>query len=103
MAQETRPLIPVAEADKPGVIGTFVLGVKVWGREMARLATRQAMRHELRQLDARLRQETDLLARLDAAPGPERDLCLRQVEMLKIEIARLRREEQATNGRRSPQ
>lgn len=102
MTQERLPLVPEAEAPKPGFIGTFVLGVKVWGREMGRLAARQAMRHELRQLDARLRQETALLARLDAAPGPERDLCLRQVEMLKLEISRLRREEQAAHGPRGP-
>jgi len=86
---------------KPGFIGTFTLGLKVWAREMSRLMTSQAKLHEVRQLETRLREETALLARLDAAPGPERDLSLRQVEMLKREIGRLRREQQAagTKGR----
>lgn len=90
-------LDPLLEAEaKPGFLGTFALGLKVWGREMSRLMTRQAKLHEVRQLETRLREETALLARLDAAPGPERDLCLRQIEMLKLEIARLRREQEAT-------
>lgn len=84
---------------KPGFFATFRLGLKVWAREMSRLLTRQAKLHEVRQLETRLREETALLARLDAAPGPERDLCLRQVEMLKLEIARLRREEAASQNR----
>ena len=84
---------------KPGVLGTFTLGLKVWGREMRRLMTGQAKRHEVRQLETRLREETALLARLEAAPGPERDLCVKQVEMLKVEIARLRREQEATETR----
>jgi hypothetical protein len=87
-------------APKPGFFGTFALGVRVWAREMRKLMTGQAKRHEVRQLEARLREETALLARLDAAPGPERDLCLRQVEMLKFEIARLRREQE--DARRTP-
>jgi len=66
---------------------------------MSRLVTRQAKLHEVRQLETRLREETVLLARLDAAPGPERDLCLKQIEMLKLEIARLRREEEASQAR----
>lgn len=85
--------------DKPGFFGTFVLGVKVWAREMKRLLTRQAMLHEVRQLENRLREETVLLAKLDSAPGPERDLCLRQIEMLKLEIARLRLEQEAAQNR----
>jgi hypothetical protein len=88
-------LNPLREAEpKPGFFATFTLGLKVWAREMSRLVTRQAKRHEARQLEARLREETVLLARLDKAPGPERDLCLRQIEMLKCEITRLRREEE---------
>ena len=93
----TENLDPLLEAEaKPGFFGTFALGLKVWGREMRRLMTRQAKLHEVRQLETRLREETTLLAKLDAAPGPERDLCLRQIEMLKLEIARLRREQEAT-------
>jgi hypothetical protein len=53
----------------------------------------------VRQLEARLREETALLARLDAAPGPEKNLCLRQIEMLKAEILRLRREQEASDAR----
>ncbi|MHC1752661.1 hypothetical protein [Humidesulfovibrio sp.] len=97
--QNPDPLLEV-EA-KPGFFGTFALGLKVWGREMGRLATRQAKLHEVRQLETRLREETALLARLEKAPGPERDLCLRQVEMLKLEISRLRREEQANQTRQA--
>ena len=100
MSMENLDLLPEAEA-KPGFFGTFALGVKVWAREMARLVTRQAKLHEVRQLEGRLREETALLAKLEAAPGPERDLCLRQVEMLKLEIARLRREEEAARARRA--
>jgi hypothetical protein len=85
--------------DKPGFFGTFALGVRVWAREMRRLLVRQAKLHEVRQLESRLREETLLLAKLDAAPGPERDLSLRQVEMLKCEIARLRREHEANEPR----
>jgi hypothetical protein len=94
-------LIPVVGQDKPGLIGTFTLGLAVWAREMRRLLTGQAKRHEVRQLTARLREEMAVLARLDghATPGPERDLCLGQIEMLKAEIARLRREEEATEPR----
>jgi len=93
-------LNPLREAEpRPGFFATFTLGLKVSARDMSRLATRQAKRHEVRQLEARLREETVLLARLDKAPGPERDLCLRQVEMLKYEIARLRREEESTRPR----
>lgn len=93
-------LDPLAEAEaKPGFLGTFTLGCKVWAREMRRLLTSQAKLHEVRQLETRLREETLLLARLDAAPGPERDLCLRQIEMLKLEIARLRREQEAASQR----
>jgi len=84
---------------KPGFLGTFVLGLKVWAREMRRLLARQAKLHEVRQLEARLREETALLAKLEAAPGPERNLCLRQIEMLKFEIARLRREQEANEPR----
>jgi len=85
---------------KPGFFGTFALGLSVWAREMGRLMTGQAKLHEVRQLETRLREETALLARLEAAPGPERDLCLKQVEMLKFEITRLRREQDATRTRR---
>lgn len=81
--------------EKPGVLGTFVLGVRVWAREMRRLFAGQARLHEVRQLEARLDEETRLLARLENAPGPERNLCLTQIEMLKVEIARLRAEEAA--------
>jgi len=86
-------------APKPGFFGTFALGLKVWAREMRRLLSRQAKLHEVRQLETRLREETALLARLESAPGPERDLCLRQIEMLKFEIARLRREQEANEPR----
>lgn len=96
----TENLDPLLEVEaKPGFFATFSLGLKVWGREMSRLVTRQAKLHEVRQLETRLREETVLLARLDAAPGPERDLCLKQIEMLKLEIARLRREEEASQTR----
>ena len=98
-AENLDPLLDV-EA-KPGFFGTFALGLKVWGREMGRLVTRQAKLHEVRQLETRLREETALLARLEKAPGPERDLCLRQVEMLKLEISRLRREEHASQTRQA--
>jgi len=90
---------PEPEALKPGFLGTFALGLKVWAREMRRLLARQAKLHEVRQLEARLREETALLAKLEAAPGPERNLCLRQIEMLKFEIARLRREQEANEPR----
>lgn len=104
MDRDNQTLIPVVEPQaKPGLVGTFTLGLQVWGREMRRILTGQAKRHEVRQLEARLREEMAVLARLDASgqvtPGPERDLCLRQVEMLKAEIARLRREEEATEPR----
>jgi len=104
MDNDNQALIPVVEPEaKPGLVGTFTLGLQVWGREMRRILTGQAKRHEVRQLEARLREEMAVLARLDASgqvtPGPERDLCLKQVEMLKAEIARLRREEEATEPR----
>ena len=97
-ASQPRDPNPAPEA-KPGLFGTFSLGLSVWAREMRRILTGQAKLHEVRQLESRLREETALLARLDAAPGPERNLCLRQIEMLKIEIARLRREQEATGTR----
>lgn len=100
MSTESKPLAPFPETEaKPGFFGTFALGLKVWGREMRRLVTSQAKLHEVRQLETRLREETALLARLEAAPGPERDLCLRQIEMLGTEIARLRHEQEATQTR----
>lgn len=104
MNAENKLLVPVLEPEaKPGLVGTFTLGLLVWGREMRRILTGQAKRHEVRQLEARLREEIAVLARLDGSsqvtPGPERDLCLRQIEMLKAEIARLRREEEATEPR----
>lgn len=99
MTTERQPPDTLPAPEKPGVLGTFTLGLKVWGREMRRLMTGQAKRHEVRQLESRLREETALLARLDAAPGPERNLCLRQIEMLKAEILRLRREEEASASR----
>ena len=104
MDDTNQTLVPVAEPEsKPGLVGTFTLGLAVWGREMWRILTGQAKRHEVRQLSARLREEMAVLARLDASgqatPGPERDLCLSQIEMLKAEIARLRREEEATESR----
>ncbi|MBA4358341.1 MAG: hypothetical protein C0405_11530 [Desulfovibrio sp.] len=103
MDKSKHVLLPVAEEAKPGLLGTFTLGLAVWAREMRRILTGQAKRHEVRQLEARLREETAVLARLDglgqATPGPERDLCLGQIEMLKAEIARLRREEEATEPR----
>lgn len=104
MADNDDALVPDLEPEaKPGPLGTFVLGLKVWGREMRRLLTGQAKRHEVRQLESRLREEMAVLARLDASgratPGPERDLCLKQIEMLKAEIALLRREEEATEPR----
>lgn len=102
MNAEHQDLIPAPLA-KPGLIGTFTLGLAVWGREMRRILTGQAKRHEVRQLEVRLREEIAVLARMDGSghptPGPERDLCLRQIEMLKAEIARLRREEEATEPR----
>jgi hypothetical protein len=91
-------LSPHPEA-KPGFFGTFRLGVTVWAREMRRLLVRQAKLHELRQLEARLREETALLARLESAPGPEKSLCQSQITMLKAELARLRREQQANETR----
>lgn len=104
MNAENKLLVPVTDPEaKPGLVGTFTLGLQVWGREMRRILTGQAKRHEVRQLEARLREEMAVLARLDGSgqvtPGPERDLCLRQIEMLKAEIARLRREEEATEPR----
>jgi len=104
MNAENKLLVPVTDSEaKPGLVGTFLLGLQVWGREMRRILTGQAKRHEVRQLEARLREEMAVLARLDGSgqvtPGPERDLCLRQIEMLKAEIARLRREEEATEPR----
>ncbi len=104
MDNNNQALIPAVEPqDKPGLVGTFALGLQVWGREMRRILTGQAKRHEVRQLEARLREEMAVLARMDgsgqATPGPERDLCLKQIEMLKAEIARLRREEEATEPR----
>ncbi|MDR3640462.1 MAG: hypothetical protein P4L39_03985 [Humidesulfovibrio sp.] len=84
---------------RPGFLGTFVLGLRVWAREVRRTLIRQAKLHEVRQLENRLREESALLARLDGAPGPERDLSLRQVEMLKFEIERLRREQESTEPR----
>ncbi|MBU1039569.1 MAG: hypothetical protein KKF77_00530 [Proteobacteria bacterium] len=104
MNTENKTLVPVSEPEaRPGLVGTFTLGLQVWGREMRRILTGQAKRHEVRQLEARLREEIAVLARLDGSgqvtPGPERDLCLRQIEMLKAEIARLRREEEATEPR----
>lgn len=104
MDDKSQAHIPVADSQaKPGLVGTFALGLKVWAREMQRILTGQAKRHEVRQLTARLSEEMAVLARLDASgratPGPERDLCLRQIEMLKAEIARLRREEEATEPR----
>ncbi|MBI5520157.1 MAG: hypothetical protein HY916_08855 [Desulfovibrio sp.] len=96
---ETHPdQLPEIEA-KPGFLGTFTLGCKVWAREMRRLLASQAKLHEVRQLEARLSEEMALLAKLEAASGPEKNLCLRQVEMLKIEIARLRREQEAASQR----
>jgi|GEM_PF-1456184 len=80
---------------KPGVLGTFTLGVRVWAREMRRLFAGQARLHEVRQLETRLDEEAALLAKLADAPGPERNLCQKQIEMLKAEIARLRAEEAA--------
>lgn len=100
MTTARRHVAPNLESEaKPGFLGTFTLGLRVWGREMRRLMIRQAKLHEVRQLESRLREETMLLARLDAAPGAERDLCLKQVEMLKAEILRLRREQEATEAR----
>lgn len=87
------------EAGKPGFFGIFVLGLKVWGREMRRLVARQAKLHELRQLEGRLREEKRLLERLKDAPGPERELCLRQAEMLEAETERLRAERDAAQTR----
>ncbi|OIN98881.1 MAG: hypothetical protein AUJ49_12310 [Desulfovibrionaceae bacterium CG1_02_65_16] len=85
--------------DKPGFLGTFALGLKVWAREMGRLMTRQAKLHEARQLEQRLREETALFAKLESTPGPERELSLRQIEMLKFEIARLTRERDESEPR----
>jgi hypothetical protein len=100
MNMTTENPAPLPEpAARPGFFGTFSLGLKVWAREMRRTLTRQAKRHEARQLETRLREETALLARLDAVPGPERDLSLRQVEMLKLEIERLKREQESTESR----
>lgn len=92
-SQARSPVSSQPPGDKPGVLGAFVLGVRVWAREMRRLFAGQARLHEVRQLEARLDEETRLLARLENAPGPERNLCLTQIEMLKVEIARLRAEE----------
>jgi hypothetical protein len=96
-----RELVPIATGDefKPGFFGTFTLGLSVWAREMRRILTGQAKRHEVRQLEARLREETALLGRLEqlASPdNPEYKLAAQQVAMLKAEVARLRREEEAT-------
>lgn len=104
MDDTNQTLVPFPEPGaKPGLIGTFTLGLRVWAREMQRILTGQAKRHEVRQLTVRLNEEMAVLARLDASgratPGPERDLCLKQIEMLKAEIARLRREEEATEPR----
>lgn len=100
MSTARRPVDQNLESEaKPGFLGTFTLGLRVWGREMRRLLVRQAKLHEVRQLESRLREETLLLARLDAAPGAERDLCQRQMEMLKAEILRLRREQEANEPR----
>lgn len=100
MDNDNRNLVPVAEPEKPGFIGTFTLGLSVWAREMRRILTGQAKRHEVRQLESRLREETAVLGRLEqrgaGADNPEYKLAAQQVAMLKAEIARLRREEEAT-------
>lgn len=112
MAELNQDFGPDAQREiKPGLVGTFSLGLRVWAREMRRILMGQAKRHEVRQLTARLDEEMAALARLDGltglgrtapghiATGPERELCLKQIEMLKAEIARLRREEEATEPR----
>jgi hypothetical protein len=97
-----RVLVPVAEPEdlKPGFFGTFTLGLSVWAREMRRILLGQAKRHEVRQLETRLREETAVLGRLEqqgvSPQNPEYQLASQQVAMLKTEIARLRREEEAT-------
>jgi hypothetical protein len=98
MASASTAPSPAPEA-RPGFFGTFCLGVRVWAREMRRLMVRQAKLHELRQLEARLREETALLARLGGAGGPEKGLCEAQVALLTSEIARLRREQEANQTR----
>ena len=104
MDNNNQSLVPVVEPElKPGFLGTFTLGLSVWAREMRRILTGQAKRHEVRQLETRLREETALLGRLEqggATPeNPEYKLAYQQVSMLKAEIARLRREEEATEPR----
>ena len=107
MDNNNSTLVPVAEAEKPGFLGTFTLGLSVWAREMRRILTGQAKRHEVRQLEARLREETAVLGRLEqhgAGPdNPEYKLAAQQVAMLKAEISRLRREEEATEPQNGPQ
>lgn len=93
-------LEPVLEPEKPGFLGTFTLGLRVWATEMQRILLGQAKRHEVRQLETRLREEMAVLGRLEqqgaSQQSPEFKLASQQIAMLKSEIARLRREEEAT-------
>ncbi len=83
------------------VTGVLLLGLKVWGREMKRLARLLVDGYEIRRLRRRLDQECMLLGRIDAegSDGPERELCLNQISFMKEEVVvlTLERERRRSN------
>lgn len=73
------------------VSGVLLLGLKVWGREMKRLAKLLVDSYEIRRLRRRLDQECMLLGRMAAegSNGGQRKLCLNQIAFMKEELKAL--------------
>jgi hypothetical protein len=77
------------------IVDVFLLGLKTWLAEMAWLTRSVLGRFEIGRLEKELEQEYGNLGRIAEQPRgrkEDKELCLRQIDFLKEEIATLRDE-----------
>lgn len=77
------------------VMDIFLLGLKTWLAEMKWLVRSLSGRFEIGRLEKELEREYGILGRIAEAPRgrmAEKDLCLKQIDFLKEEIAALKAE-----------
>lgn len=77
------------------VMDIFLLGLKTWLAEMKWLTRAQLGKFEISRLEKELDREYGILGRIAETPRgkkDEKELCLKQIDFLKEEIATLRDE-----------
>lgn len=83
------------QPQKDSVMDIFLLGLKTWLAEVKWLTRAQLGKFEVSRLEKELEREYGMLGRIAEAPRgkkEEKELCLKQIDFLKEEIATLKKE-----------